>query len=176
MTTILGVEGLRHATLVADGLTTGSDNRRYTGPGMEKIATLGPYLIAAAGPGAACDAAITWTPPTPPARADVDFIRSTFVPALRAALEARGAAFTPSEDSSLQLLVALQGRIYKIDTDGTVVTHQLGRYAIGSGAGYAIGALAAGASPDLAMQIAADNDVSTSGPFQTATQRRPTAT
>jgi ATP-dependent protease HslVU (ClpYQ) peptidase subunit len=50
-----------------------------------------------------------------------------------------------------------------------------GFYGVGSGSGYAIGALSAGATIEKALEISADNDAYTSGPFIYRTQKKKVA-
>lgn len=60
-------------------------------------------------------------------------------------------------------LVVLQGRIFTVDHDFTVVESVGDADGIGSGSRYALGAIAAGKSVEKALEIAADLDVFTGG-------------
>lgn len=173
MTTIVGVEHVWGCTLMADGMTTGGDNRRYAGQGMEKIVKRGEYLLAPGGAGAACDAVAAWLPPPAQRKVDVKWMRSEFVPAMRAALREQGIELTGKEEPGLEVLVAVHGRIYLIASDGTILTHQSGFMALGTGAAYAIGALWHGATPRQAMETAIAEDANTGYPIQVMKQPRP---
>lgn len=67
------------------------------------------------------------------------------------------------------ILVAIDGRVYEIDEQFTVSRRSDGLYASGSGYEYALGALSAGASVSLALEIAAEHDVNTGGTLTTFT-------
>lgn len=173
MTTIIGVEHVWGCTLMADGLTTGGDNRRYAGRGMEKIVKRGEYLLAPGGAGAACDVIAAWLPPPAPESVDIRWMRKKFVPALRAALREHGIEMTGKEEPGIEVLVAVHGRVYHIASDGTILTHMSGVMALGTGAAYAVGALHYGATPRQAMETAIAEDASTGYPIQVMKQPRP---
>lgn len=178
MTTIIGVQHSWGCSVHTDGQTTHGDYRRYASRLMSKAVERGSYLIAASGSGAACDAAMySWEPPLPPAGVDAaamyQFMITDVVPSIREALEGIGYMMDEEEKHTLELLIAVQGELFQVASDGTVMRHHRGTYGIGSGSGYAIGALAAGASPSLAIQIAADNDTYTAEPFFHWKQAKP---
>lgn len=60
-------------------------------------------------------------------------------------------------------LVVIQGRIFQVHHDFTVTEAEGDFNGIGSGSGYALGALAAGKSIEKALEIAADLDPFTGG-------------
>jgi len=175
MTTIIGFETEDGCTLAADAMTTGSDNRAYMGKGMHKIHKWAEYLLAPAGPGAMCDVvAHLWTPPVPPANAGVPFIAGNVVPSLKKSFAEYGLSFQVRDEEKVEfeMLLALQGRIYHIANDGTVLTHHRGIYGIGTGGAYAIGVLSAGESLAMAEAVAMENDVNTRGPWLEYHQKR----
>ena len=166
MTTIIGIEDLDGCTLLADSQTTSGD-RPYFDKSLAKIVRRGDYLIAVAGSGRASDI-INWRWRIPDADDAVDlyeFMITHIVPSVRLTLSANN--FSQEKDEDLYVMLsAIHGRIFEIETDGTVLVRQDGTYGIGTGAPYAIGALAAGATPREAMQIAFRNDIYTGGDIQ----------
>ena len=96
-----------------------------------------------------------------------------FVPAVRECLDENG--WKPDredKDSGFNFLIAFDGEIFDIGDDFSVVLNSEGIYGVGAGSAYAIGALYAGASVEKALEIAANNDVYTSGPFQIIKQQK----
>lgn len=173
MTTIIGIDDLNDCELIADAQTT-SDNRPYRHSQLSKLVRRGDYILAAAGSGYACDLVqYVWMPPPWDGSEPAVFIRSVVVPHLRGTLEGNDWQPNTEKDETLVLLIALAGRIFQIESDFTVLMRSDGMYAIGSGAGYAIGALEAGASSDEAMQIAARNDIYTGLPAERMVQVKP---
>lgn len=166
MTTIIGIEDLDGCVMLADSQTTSGD-RPYFDKSLAKIIHKGDYLIAVAGSGRASDI-INWRWKTPSVEHAVDlyeFMITHVVPSIRLTLSANN--YTQEKDDDLfVMLIAVRGRIFEIETDGTVLVRQDGVYGIGTGAPYAIGALAAGATHDEAMQIALRNDIYTGGDIQ----------
>ena len=70
------------------------------------------------------------------------------------------------------MLFAFDGEVFEIGNDYTVTLNSEGIYGVGNGHQFAIGALSAGASVEKALEIAANNDVYTSGPFQIVKQQK----
>lgn len=60
-----------------------------------------------------------------------------------------------------EMLIVVKNRVYSIGPDYSRLRHTSGKYAIGSGGNFALGALANGASAEKAVQVAADHDVFT---------------
>lgn len=170
MTTIIGVQYDDHCVLAADSVTTSGD-RAYVSAMQPKIVESGEYLLACAGLSVATDVVMyTWKPPV--ARTD-DIYRhmvGTVVPSIRHALSVSEVTF--KEDDSLQILLAYNGVIFQIESDYSVLHREDGLYAIGSGAQYAVGAFAAGATIQEAIEIAADNDIYTGLPVEVRRQQR----
>lgn len=163
MTTIIGIQKPDGCEIWADGRVTDGDYRPYEGE-MPKAVERGEYLLAPAGPGAACDFITQgWLPPPFRGAQAYREMVSSFVPALRAEVrEATGYDLSDSSNAErLSLLVGVHGVLYCIATDGTVLLHSDGFYAIGTGAQYALGALYAEATPARAMHIAQMNDIYT---------------
>ena len=96
-----------------------------------------------------------------------------FVPAMRECLDENGYRPDPSDkDSGFSMLIAYDGEIFDIGDDFSVVINDKGVYGVGNGSKYAIGAVEAGASIEKALEIAADNDIYTSAPFQIVRQQK----
>ena len=96
-----------------------------------------------------------------------------FVPAMRECLEENDYKSDPSDkDSGFSMLIAFDGELFDIGDDFSVLLNGDGIYGVGNGAKYAIGALDAGASVEKALEIAAKNDIYTSGPFQIVRQQK----
>ena len=179
MTTIIGVEYEDRALLIADNQVTDDNGRIYKHPKMVKITERNGYLIAGSGEVSPCDIANhIWNPPKPTAKDKQDlyhFMITVAMPSLRKCLEDNGYNFNEDHDKSkdglrFQFLVALGGEIFDIDQDLAVMKSGDGFYGVGSGASYALGALAAGAKPIKAMNIAAKLTAFTAPPFQEVVQ------
>ena len=173
MTTILGVQN-------ADGCVIASDSRVaeggkiYTHPKMVKAIERGSYIIAGAGGYRALQVVLHgWEPPFVNAKAKqnlYEFVINKVATSLKTTLVEAGIEFNKgSEDSDnkfeLQLLIAINGNIFEIDSEFSVSMNDTGFYAIGSGGDYALGALHAGVTVLDAMRIAALNNNGTSAPF-----------
>jgi ATP-dependent protease HslVU (ClpYQ) peptidase subunit len=176
MTTIVGVCKNGNVTIGADSQVT-DGNRRNNHPKMEKISKKNGYLIAGSGDSQPCDILQhIFLPPVPTVKEREDlyhFMIVKFIPAMRECLEENG--WKPDredKDSGFNFLIAFDGEIFDIGDDFSVVLNSEGIYGVGAGSQYAIGALYAGASVEKALEIAANNDVYTSGPFQIVRQQK----
>lgn len=170
MTTIIGVQEAGCCWMAADSQTTDRD-RAFISHRQNKIVERGEYLIGVAGDGAACDIAqFMWRPPAPIQPDLYLHMVSTAIPSLKKALVSNGYATSKDEDATLEMLIAVDGQLFHIASDFTVLMRNDGIYGIGSGSSYAIGALAAGASLEEAIDIAADNDMYTGLPCQVIRQ------
>ncbi len=175
MTTIIAIQTDEGATFWADGLTVGEAWRPFRGEGMEKVWRRGEYLLAAAGQGPIVEAFIAWAPPpyVRDHRPAYRFMREDFVASLREHLARFDLALdNDTDETKFEGLVAVGGRVYQLDDAGGILVTEDGLYGIGNGAPYALGALAAGAEPQKAVEIAARFDLFTGPPFLTAQQRR----
>jgi ATP-dependent protease HslVU (ClpYQ) peptidase subunit len=176
MTTIVGVCKNGSVTFGADSQVT-DGTRRNNHPKMEKISKRNGYLIAGSGDSQPCDILQhIFLPPVPTIKEREDlyhFMIAKFVPAMRECLEENG--WKPDredKDSGFSMLIAFDGEIFDIGDDFSVVLNSEGIYGVGAGSQYAVGALYAGASVEKALEIAANNDVYTSGPFQIVKQQK----
>lgn len=178
MTTIIGRQYGNRAELCADIRTVGSGDRQYDTVDMEKARYRAEYVLAAAGPAHLCEYFLhTFELPyshddTRTPMSAYRFMVSRFVPDLRRALQDDlGVRWDGTEGSNLQALVIVNGLLFGLDTDGTVLVHRYGLLAIGSGSGYALGALMAQDALNLkeAVDIASLLDAYTgpAGPVMT---------
>lgn len=169
MTTILGIQHRNGFTLAADTQTTNGD-RPYIHPDMKKITVSNNIWIAGAGVGRVCDVVqYCWTPPTYYGNSEYEFMISKVIPSMRIAIEKNGV--TLKDDDSFQFLFGVNGRLFEVSDNYTVLTNTNKFYGIGSGANYGIGALMAGATIRKAMEISAELDVYTGGKIQIIKQR-----
>ena len=176
MTTIVGVAKNGNVTMGADTQIT-DGNRRHNHPIMEKISKKNGFLIAGSGDVQPCDILQhIFIPPVPTVTDRKDlyhFMIIKFVPAMRECLEDNGWKPNPEDkDSGFNMLFAFDGEIFDIGDDFSVLLNGDGIYGVGSGSPIAIGALYAGASVEKALEIAANNDVYTSAPFQIVRQQK----
>lgn len=177
MTTIVGVQYDGFCELVADSLVSNDTGRTWIHPDMTKINRRGTFLIAGAGEVAACD--ITqhiWNPPIPNEKDKRDiyhFMITKVIPSLREALKANGFNFDKADDSGnsrFQFIMAVNGELFDIGDDLSVMRSADGYYAIGSGADLALGALHAGAEAQEAVEIACKLSAYSSLPLQVEIQ------
>lgn len=175
MTTIVGLVKGGNLTLGADTQVTDGD-RKNNHLNMEKITKNNGYLIAGSGDSLPCDILQhLFIPPVPNVNEKKDlykFMITKFVPAMRETLDENGYKATPGDDSGFSMLIAYDGEMFDIGDDFSVLLNSDGIYGVGNGSKFAIGALYAGASVEKALEIAATNDIYTSGPFQIVRQQK----
>jgi len=157
MTTVVAVE-------TPKGVTFASDSRITTGwqvndGWLDKVVKNGSITFAAAGYLRTIQIlayAKLPEPPTSSKEAVLDrFVALELVPAVVNAFK------DTSEGDALrgsQVLVSFRGRVYSIGGDGSWLRSKNGHYAVGSGAEYALGALAAGSTPKESVVIASQYD------------------
>jgi ATP-dependent protease HslVU (ClpYQ) peptidase subunit len=171
MTTIIGIEYGDKSLFVADSRVTDDSGRIYAHKVMKKIATRGSLLIAGAGEVVPCDIAQNiWVPPQFTAKDKKDvyrFMITKVMPSLRKCLMDNGYNFDEDkkDGSRFQFLISVGGEIFDIDEDLSVMKNEDNIYAIGSGGQFALGALYAGASPLVAMEIACKVSAYSAPPF-----------
>ncbi len=176
MTTIVAVCKNGNVTMGADSQVT-DNNRPNNHSKMEKISKKNGYLIAGSGDSQPCDVLqhIFIPPvPTPAERKDLyHFMIAKFVPAMRDCLDENGWKKEENDkDAGFNMLFAFDGELFDIGDDFSVLLNNDGIYGVGAGSPYAIGALYAGATVEQALNIAASNDIYTSGPFQIIKQQK----
>jgi ATP-dependent protease HslVU (ClpYQ) peptidase subunit len=176
MTTIVALAKNGNVTMGADSQVT-DGTRKNNHVKMEKITKKNGYLIAGSGDSQPCDVLQhIFVPPIPTTKEKEDlyhFMITKFVPAMRECLEENGyKSDKEDKESGFNMLIAFNGEVFDIGDDFSVVLNQDGIYGVGAGSAYAIGALYAGASVTEALEIAANNDIFTSGPFQVIRQQK----
>jgi len=191
MTTILTYQGDRYALVVSDTRVTGP----YIDIGIQKVAEVGEYLLGCAGDVRALNILHhAFKPPVckPHFRGKAldGFITATFIPALRGAFDMYGYSMPTSHDDAQHMaqqdshiVVVINATIYLIYED-YCWTRSKGRVGgVGSGSGFAMGALEtilrnepsaslARVKPAMlhAIKTAARFDEYTSGPFRFSVQ------
>jgi ATP-dependent protease HslVU (ClpYQ) peptidase subunit len=171
VTTIIGIEYSDRSVLVADSRVTDDAGRIYAHKAMKKISQRGALLIAGAGEVAPCDIAQNiWNPPQFTAKDKKDVYRymiTKVMPSLRKCLTDNGYNFEEDKKDGMrfQFLISVGGEIFDIDEDLSVMKSDDNIYAIGSGGPYALGALYAGAEPEIAMDIASKVSAYSAPPF-----------
>ena len=176
MTTIVGVVKNGHVIMGADSLVTAGINK-HIHPQMEKIINNNGYLIGGAGDVAACDIFMyMWVPPMPNAAQRKNlykFMITDVVPSMKEALEENG--YTNDKDdkeSGFEMLLAIDGELFNISDDFSVLMDQTGIYGVGSGAPFALGSLHTGGTVEKALEIAEKLSPYTAGPFQIVKQSK----
>jgi len=178
MTTIVGIEKADGCSLVADSRVTDPAGRVFSHPAVTKINKRGAFLVAGAGEVVPCDIAQhIWTPPllTEKDRKDVyHFMIAKVMPSLRECLKTNGYNFDEAQEkdssSRFQFLIAVNGELFDVGDDLSVMRNVDGFYGVGSGAQIALGALYAGAEAVRAVEIAAQLSIFSEGPFQVEVQ------
>jgi len=170
MTTIVAVQSNDGVLFGADSQVTASNGRKYSATRMVKITERNDYIIAGSGECAPCDIAQhIWIPPKPTVKDKRDlyhFMIATVVPSLKQCFKDNDYKVNPDDDeTAFSFLVAICGEVFEIADDFSISLDDSGFYGVGSGSGYAIGALHAGATVEQALSIAAKNDAFTSAPF-----------
>lgn len=163
MTTIVGVQYQDHSIIAGD---TGifAEGKIYAHDDMVKVIEKNGYVIAAAGDFRVLQLVLhAWTPPKIPVRYKeklYEAMINIIVPSLRKLFEDNSIVF--DKDTDIGILISVNGQIFEIDQFYTVARNNHGYYGIGSGSDFALGALMADASPELAVEIASRNNNQTS--------------
>jgi len=170
MTTIIAVQSNDGVVFGADSQVTASNGRKSSATRMVKINERNGYIVAGSGECAPCDIAQhIWNPPTPTVKDKKDlyhFMIAKVVPSLKQCFKDNDYKINSDDDeTAFAFLIALHGQVFEISDDFSISLDDSGFYGVGSGSGYAIGALNAGATVEQALMIAAKNDAFTSAPF-----------
>jgi ATP-dependent protease HslVU (ClpYQ) peptidase subunit len=182
MTTIVAVQYKDKCVIAADNQVTDSTGRRFNHPDMKKISQRGAFLVAGSGEVQPCDVVQHfWVPPKLTAKDHDDiyhFMITKAMPSIRKCLTDNGYDFNEgkgegkSDEQRFHFLIAVAGEVFDVGDDLSVCRSADGFYAVGSGADYALGALAAGTKPVKAIEIACNFSVYSSGPVQVVEQQR----
>lgn len=180
MTTIIAIQEDDGVRFGADSQVTSPSGRIYSHDKMVKITQNNQYIIAGSGECAPCDIAQhIWEPPIPTAHDKKDFyhfIIAKVVPSLKQCFKDNDYKLDGESDGETRFafLIAVGGYVFELADDFSVALDKSGFYGVGSGSAYALGALHAGATPALALKIAAENDAYTSAPFIWKSQKKAT--
>jgi ATP-dependent protease HslVU (ClpYQ) peptidase subunit len=176
VTTVIAIQFPDKVVMGADSQTTGSSGTIFRHESVKKIVANGKFLIAGAGDAAPSDICqYVWTPPTPRGLEWNDLLRFMITKAMPSLKQCfKDSDYKPDSDSSFSFLFAIGGEIFDVGEDFSVLRKQNGIYGIGSGSNVAIGAIQQGATIERALEIAAENDAYTSGPFDFVTQTKHT--
>lgn len=159
MTTIVALEEFDRVVFAADTRVSGY---HLNDGWVDKIVRNGWFTFAAAGLLRSIQVLQYAKLPVPPVVRDTDtvdrFVTKELVPAIKEAFEEADAG--DAKDESV-ILAAVSNRVYMFYGDGSWTRSPSGRYAVGSGADYALGALEAGVSPEEAIRIASLYDSGT---------------
>ena len=173
MTTIIARQYDDRVEFVADSQTTLSSGRIMRHPRMSKISERNGFVIAGAGDVAPCDIAQhIWLPPKPTAVDKKDlyhFVIAKVMPSLRLCFKDNDYKLETSAgdpDAGFELLIAICGEVFQIESDCSVLMDESGIYVLGSGSSATLGALKHGASLDEAMAHALDGDAYSSSTHQ----------
>jgi ATP-dependent protease HslVU (ClpYQ) peptidase subunit len=174
MTTIIGIEVEKGAQILADSQVTDDSGKMFSHSSMTKINHRGAFVIAGAGEILPCDVIQhIWEPPRLLAKDKHDlyhFMVVKVIPSMRKCLKENGYNFDDQGSERFQFLVAVSGELFELDEDLGITKSDSGHYAIGSGAPYALGALAMGADVFEAMEVAAKLTAFTAPPYIRAFQ------
>lgn len=166
MTTILGQQ-LRDGFIIAADSQVTSGDRPYRHSSMEKISRVGYLWVAGGGHAAACDLIQNmWTPPSRKSSVKMDPYHemvTSIAPSIKWAIDKSGLSI--KEDEEPVFLIGLDGFLFFVEGQAVMMS-DTGIYGVGTGSHYAIGAVAAGASPEEAVKIASKFDVNTGGKIQ----------
>lgn len=160
MTTIIGIQGDGFAILASDSMTV-YDNKPYMAENMAKVVERGDYAFAVAGDALAGHIANHfWKPPRVNRTMDADdFVMQRVMPSLRTSFIVNGYEPKPDDkDSGWEMLLAIDGRIWQIDSGFGWTRDDRNLYAIGIGGPIGLGVIAslsaAEADEELAVAIA----------------------
>jgi len=170
MTTIVAIQYADKVVMGADSLTTGS--RKYSHPEVQKITERNNYLIGGSGLAEACDIAQhIWKPPVPTVTDKKDlyhFMISKVIPSLKKCFRENQFDWEKEDgdkETKFNFLISVCGQVFDVDDTFSVMLDESGIYGVGHGSPLAVGALHAGASIELALDIAGRLDPYSAPPF-----------
>ena len=194
MTTIVGIQGHNYAVIGSDSRIVQTDDNSWgqistLSTNHSKVARIRQYLIGVAGDVRAINLLhYGWTPPKANprhTRRELDtFVTREVIPGIREVFDNHGYSTKTDETGATQnsmIMLAINNTIYVIDSSYAWATDNLGLYAIGTGAPYALGALntlppaqtpkQAQQHAKTALTIASKYDPHTGPPHKTHTQQ-----
>lgn len=184
MTTIVGLEGIDYAVLVADSQIT-EDNLISISTSTPKIVEVGKFLVGISGDTRPGDVlAYNWKPPLYRGEDPVQFMGKKVIPSIITAFTDNNYEYNKvDKDGGFDYLIAFNGNIFRIACDLSFFQTNHGAYGIGSGGQLALGYLYSISKPDMeleyakrharkAVEIAAVLDSNTNKPLQLVVQER----
>lgn len=167
MTTILGVQHKNGFVVAGDSQTTDS-GRPFAHPDVKKILEIGNYVIAGAGQAGLVDVYQGgYTPVEMPEGFTgniYQFLVSKFIPELR---QIHADMSTTSKWSNdFEFIIGYKNELFYLASDYSLLRSDTNFYGIGTGYAFGVGALAADATIQQAMKIAAKYDIYTGGKIQ----------
>lgn len=172
MTCIVGLVDKRNIYIGADSASVAGWTRRITR--LPKVFRRGPFLIGYTTSfrmGQLLQHELQ-VPPQKDRVDDMEFMVTTFVESVRKLLKERGVSKVEANaESGGQFLVGYKSRLFSVQSDFQVNEMADGFDAVGSGAEFALGALAAtrGLSPTVrvrrALEVSATFNMGVTGPF-----------
>lgn len=144
MTTV----AFRDGVMAADTMITNGNQKQH---GVQKIYRIGSWVVGFAGDFGDIPVLCEWLEKQAECRSVPDWGQPDEFP----------------EDIDTDVLIACAAGLFELDSKGRVIPVPVTFTAIGSGAKYAIGAMAYGASATKAIQIAMDNDTYSGGEVRT---------
>ena len=184
MTTIVGIEGIDYALLVADSQIT-EDNLVTIATSTPKIVEVGKYLLAISGDTRPGDIlSYNWKPPLYKGEDPVVFMGRKVIPSIIAAFNDNNYDYSKADkDGGFDYLLSINGNIFRVACDLSFFQSSLGLYGIGSGGQFALGYLYGVRKADIeldyakrharkAVEIASVLDSNTGKPLQFVVQER----
>ena len=184
MTTIVGLEGIDYAVLVADSQIT-EDNLISIATSTPKIIEVGKFLIGISGDTRPGDIlAYNWKPPAYRGEDPAQFMGRKIIPSIITAFTDNNYEYNKADkDGGFDYLIAFNGNIFRIACDLSFFQANHGAYGIGSGGQLALGYLYSICKLDMdlafakrharrAVEIASVLDSNTNKPLQLVVQER----
>ena len=184
MTTIVGVQGIDFAVLVADSQIT-EDNLVTLATSTPKIVETGKFLIGISGDTRPGDIlSYNWKPPIYKGEDPVQFMGKKVIPSIINAFNDNSYDYNKvDKEGGFDYLVAFNGNLFRIACDLSFFGSNRDVYAIGSGGQFALGYLYSICKPDMelgyatkharkAVEIASVLDANTGKPLQLVIQER----
>lgn len=167
MTTIVAVQEKGNVVFASDSQTNWESRKSHS---AQKVFRNGSLVIGASGDVRVKNVFEAAVLPEPPGtlrkRSDVyRWLVNDLIPALQEALRGAGALTEMNVETGNRgsFLIAVNDQVFEVSSDFAVTSERSGLYAIGSGGAVAIGALAAGATPQEAVKIATQYDAYSGG-------------
>jgi 20S proteasome alpha/beta subunit len=184
MTTIVGIEGIDYALLVADSQIT-EDNLVTLATSTPKIVEVNKFLLAISGDTRPGDIlSYNWKPPAYRNEDPVLFMGRKVIPSIITAFNDNNYDYSKADkDGGFDYLLSFNGNIFRVACDLSFFQNSLGLYGIGSGGQLALGYLYGVRKNDIeldyakrharkAVEIASVLDANTGKPLQFVVQER----